>query len=255
MGRSSRSNAVTYLKAYDYIRELFAQTKKAKARKLKGADFSFNVSGGRCETCQGEGIVRVEMQFMADVSLTCDSCKGRRFKPQVLEVVYQDKAIDEVLGMQVATARTFFDGHKALCERLDALLAVGLDYLPLGQPSSTLSGGEAQRVKLAAFLMIKQASKAEKRQHILFIFDEPTTGLHMHDIGKLLQAIQALIDKGHSVIVVEHNLEVIKSADWVIDLGPEPGDKGGEICFEGTPEALCQQKNNHTARYLKQRMP
>ena len=248
MGRSSRSNPVTYIKAYDMIRQLFAQTAQARRKGLTASHFSFNTSGGRCETCAGEGEVRIEMQFLADVQLTCEACEGRRFSPSVLDVSYREKHIDDVLGMSVVEAVDFFKDQALLAEKLEVLLRVGLGYMHLGQPSSALSGGEAQRLKLASFLLKKS------EQHTLFIFDEPTTGLHMQDTQLLLGALQALVEMGHSVLVVEHNLDVIKCADWVIDLGPEAGDQGGELCFEGTPELLCQQKNNHTAHYLKEKM-
>ena len=251
IGRSSRSNPATYLKIYDTIRALFAATPQAQANEFKPSHFSFNIAGGRCETCAGEGHNTIEMQFIANVQLLCEACKGRRFSPAVLEVTYKGKSIDEVLNMSAKEALDFFQGNDALCERLQGLSDVGLDYIQLGQSSSSLSGGEAQRVKLASFLL--QKGKIDEKR-TFFIFDEPTTGLHMSDIDKLLNAIQRLVDMGHSVLIVEHNVEVIKCADWVIDLGPEAGEQGGEICFQGTPEALCQAENNHTARYLRQKM-
>ena len=250
IGRSSRSNPATYLKAYDIIRQLFAQTREARQRQLKASHFSFNVPGGRCEACAGEGEITIEMQFMADLRLPCERCEGRRFSPTILDITYNGKSIDQVLNMSAEEALYFFAGQQAICDRLQALMDVGLGYICLGQSSSSLSGGEAQRVKLAAFLL----KKAGPQQHTLFVFDEPTTGLHLHDIQRFLHAVQALVDIGHSVLVVEHNTEVIKCADWIIDLGPEAGDKGGEICFQGTPEALCKLKNNLTAYYLREKM-
>lgn len=247
IGKSSRSNPVTYVKAYDAIRALFADQPVSKQRGYKPAFFSFNVDGGRCENCAGEGITTVEMQFMADIHLTCESCKGKRFKNEILDVKYKDKDISEVLDMTIDEALTFFKGKTQIINKLQPLQEVGLGYIGMGQSSNTLSGGEAQRVKLASFLG-KGGTKAG--DHILFIFDEPTTGLHFHDIRKLLQSINALIDQGHSVIIIEHNTEVIKSSDWVIDLGPEGGNKGGHLTFSGTPEDLAKEKRNYTAEYL-----
>jgi excinuclease ABC subunit A len=247
IGKSSRSNPVTYVKAYDVIRTLFSEQPLAKQRGYKPAFFSFNVDGGRCEACQGEGNVTVEMQFMADIHLTCESCKGKRFKNEILEVTYKDKNISEVLDMTIDEAIEFFKEKSQLVNRLLPLQEVGLGYIGMGQSSNTLSGGEAQRVKLASFLG-KGGTKTG--DHILFIFDEPTTGLHFHDISKLLHSINALIDQGHSVIIIEHNTEVIKCADWVIDLGPEGGNKGGQLTFAGTPEDLAKEKGNFTGKYL-----
>lgn len=249
IGKSSRSNPVTYVKAYDAIRTLYAEQTISKQRGYKPAFFSFNVDGGRCENCQGEGTVTVEMQFMADIHLTCESCKGKRFKNEILDVKYQDKDISDVLDMTIDEAMEFFKGKAQIINKLQPLQEVGLGYIGMGQSSNTLSGGEAQRVKLASFLG-KGGNKSG--DHILFIFDEPTTGLHFHDIRKLLHSINALIDQGHSVIIIEHNTEVIKAADWVIDLGPEGGEKGGNITFEGTPEALMEVSDNHTAKYLRE---
>jgi excinuclease ABC subunit A len=249
IGKSSRSNPVTYVKAYDAIRTLYSDQTLAKQRGYKPAFFSFNVDGGRCEACQGEGTVTVEMQFMADIHLTCESCKGKRFKNEILDIKYQDKDISEILGMTIDEAMEFFKGKPAIINKLQPLQEVGLGYIGMGQSSSTLSGGEAQRVKLASFL-VKGGTKPG--DHVLFIFDEPTTGLHFHDIRKLLHSINALIEQGHSVIIIEHNTEVIKAADWVIDLGPEGGEKGGNIVFEGTPEALMEEEGNYTAKYLKE---
>jgi excinuclease ABC subunit A len=249
IGKSSRSNPVTYVKAYDAIRSLFSEQPLSKQRGYKPAFFSFNVDGGRCEGCQGEGTTTVEMQFMADIHLTCESCKGKRFKNEILEVKYKDKDISEVLGMTIDEALEFFNGKTQIINRLQPLQEVGLGYIGMGQSSNTLSGGEAQRVKLASFLG-KGGTKSG--DHVLFIFDEPTTGLHFHDISKLLHSINALIDQGHSVIIIEHNTEVIKSADWVIDLGPEGGNKGGYLTFAGTPEDLAKEKGNYTAKYLRE---
>jgi excinuclease ABC subunit A len=249
IGKSSRSNPVTYVKAYDYIRDLFARQQLSKIRGFQAKHFSFNVEGGRCEVCKGEGEQIVEMQFLADVHLECEECKGRRFRQEVLDVQYQGKNIFEVLNMSVEESLQFFKGQKEIIDRVQPLMDVGLGYVHLGQSSSTLSGGEAQRVKLASFLI-----KENSGGHIFFIFDEPTTGLHFHDIQKLLNAIQALIERGHSVLVVEHNMEVIKSADWIIDLGPEGGKDGGNLVFEGTPEDLVKVKGSYTGKYLKPKL-
>ncbi len=250
IGKSSRSNPVTYVKAYDLIRQLFSDQHLAKSRGYKPSYFSFNVEGGRCEECQGEGTVKIEMQFMADIFLTCESCHGRRFKTEILEVEYKGKTISDVLDLTVDDAIEFFHDKKGIISKLKPLQDVGLGYIGLGQSSNTLSGGEAQRVKLASFLGKGGNNSNEK---VLFIFDEPTTGLHFHDINKLLLAINALINKGHSVVIIEHNVEIIKSADWIIDLGPEGGENGGNVVFEGTPEQMIKLKNNHTAHYLKQK--
>lgn len=249
IGKSSRSNPVTYVKSYDAIRTLYSDQPIAKQRGYKPAFFSFNVDGGRCEACQGEGTVTVEMQFMADIHLTCESCKGKRFKNEILDIKFRDKDIADVLDMTIDEAMEFFKDKHAIINKLQPLQEVGLGYIGMGQSSNTLSGGEAQRVKLASFL-----GKGGTRpgDHVLFIFDEPTTGLHFHDIRKLLYSINALIDQGHSVIIIEHNTEVIKAADWVIDLGPEGGEKGGQITFEGTPEALMEVEGNYTAKYLRE---
>nr|WP_226389707.1 excinuclease ABC subunit UvrA [Penaeicola halotolerans] len=249
IGKSSRSNPVTYVKAYDAIRNLFSEQPTAKQRNYKPAFFSFNVDGGRCETCQGEGTQKIEMQFMADIFLTCEGCKGKRFKQEILDIKYKDKDIAEVLDMTIDEALEFFADQRAVTNKLQPLQDVGLGYIRLGQSSNSLSGGEAQRVKLASFLS-KGGSKSD--DHILFIFDEPTTGLHFHDIKKLLYSMNALIDQGNSVIVIEHNTEVIRSADWVIDLGPEGGERGGNLAFEGTPEEMMKLENNYTAKYLRE---
>jgi excinuclease ABC subunit A len=247
IGKSSRSNPITYIKAYDYIRSLMADQPLAKVRSYKPSHFSFNVDGGRCEVCQGEGTVTVEMQFMADLHLTCESCAGKRFKQEILEVKYQDKDIAEILDMTVDDSLVFFHSDPKLIEKLLPLQEVGLGYVRLGQSSDTLSGGEAQRVKLASFLGKGHTNKGAT----LFIFDEPTTGLHFHDIKKLLRAINALVDQGDSVVIIEHNMEMIKSADWIIDLGPEGGDGGGYVTFAGLPEDLIKLEDNYTAKFLK----
>ena len=250
IGKSSRSNPVTYVKAYDQIRQLYSDQGLAKSRGYKPSYFSFNVDGGRCEECQGEGTVKIEMQFMADIFLTCENCHGKRFKSEILEIEHKGKNISDVLDLTVDDAIEFFHDKKSIITKLKPLQDVGLGYIGLGQSSNTLSGGEAQRVKLASFLG-KGSNNAS--ENVLFVFDEPTTGLHFHDIEKLLTAINALINRGHSVLIIEHNVEVIKSADWVIDLGPEGGDNGGEIVFEGTPEDMIKLSDNHTAHYLKRK--
>lgn len=253
IGRSSRSNPVTYIKAYDEIRKLFTEQQQAKILGLKPAHFSFNVDGGRCEECQGEGSVTIEMQFMADVVLTCESCGGKRFKDDILEVKYKQKNIYDVLEMTVDDAIDFFKGkknvEKKIVQKLQVLSNVGLGYVKLGQASNTLSGGESQRIKLASFLI-----NDRKDRPTMFIFDEPTTGLHFHDIKKLLTAFNALLDNGHTIIIVEHNLEIIKNADWIIDMGPEGGQAGGEIVFEGTPENLIKCEKSHTGKFLKPKL-
>jgi len=250
IGKSSRSNPVTYVKAYDDIRQLFAQQKVAKMAGYKPSHFSFNVDGGRCEECQGEGTITVEMQFMADIQLLCESCKGKRFKDEILDVKYQGKTIYDVLEMTVNEAIEFFSQKderypRAIVKKLKPLQDVGLGYIKLGQSSNTLSGGESQRVKLAFFL------SKERAEPTMFIFDEPTTGLHFHDVKTLLTALNALINRGHSVLVIEHNMEVIKSADWLIDLGPEGGDEGGQVIFTGRPEDMVKCKESYTGKYLK----
>jgi excinuclease ABC subunit A len=254
IGRSSRSNPVTYLKAYDEIRKLYSELQASVQNNYKASHFSFNIEGGRCEECQGEGIIRVEMQFMADVELTCESCKGMRFRKDILEVRYHGKNIYEMLELTIDEAIDFFNTYpgkneKRIIEKLKPLSDVGLGYIKMGQSSSTLSGGESQRVKLAYFLSQERGSG-----HILFIFDEPTTGLHFHDINKLLKSINALVEHGHSVILIEHNQEVIKSSDWVIDLGPEGGEDGGRVVFEGRPEELAKCKGSYTGRYLASKL-
>ncbi len=251
IGKSSRSNPVSYVKAYDIIRQLYADQPLAKQRGYKPSNFSFNVEGGRCETCEGEGEIKVEMQFMADIYLECESCHGKRFKQETLEVEYSGKNIADVLDMTIEDALDFFKDKKPVYDKILPLNDVGLGYVKLGQSSNSLSGGEAQRVKLASFL-----GKNAAEGNILFIFDEPTTGLHFHDISKLLKAMNALVDQGHSVIVIEHNLEVIKCADWIIDLGPEGGEKkGGNLLFEGTPEDMVKKaKGSYTADFLKDKL-
>ncbi|MBU2927051.1 excinuclease ABC subunit UvrA [Winogradskyella psychrotolerans] len=251
IGRSSRSNPVTYIKAYDDIRALFASQKLSNIRNYAAKHFSFNVDGGRCETCKGEGEVTIEMQFMADVHLTCDTCGGKRFKKEVLEVKFEGKSIDDILNLTIDDAIDFFKSHKQtkIQGKLQPLQDVGLGYVTLGQSSSTLSGGEAQRIKLATFL-----GKGSKSDNALFIFDEPTTGLHFHDIKKLLKSFQALIAKGHSIIVIEHNIDLIKCADYIIDLGPEGGKHGGQLVASGTPEEIIKNKNSVTGKYLKEKL-
>ncbi|MEY3678238.1 MAG: excinuclease subunit UvrA [Bacteroidota bacterium] len=249
IGRSSRSNPVTYVKAWDEIRNLMASQAPAKASGLKPSAFSFNVEGGRCDVCQGEGEVKVEMQFMADIFLPCESCGGKRFKQHVLEITYQDKNVADILELTIDEALNFFANEPKIVARLQPLVDVGLGYVHLGQSSNTLSGGEAQRIKLASFLV-----KGNQAKQTLFVFDEPTTGLHFHDIKKLLTSFDALINQGNSILVIEHNMDVIKCADWVIDIGPEGGDAGGQLVFEGTPEGLIEQSNSYTGRYLKERM-
>lgn len=245
IGKSSRSNPVTYIKAYDEIRDLYARQPLSKMRGFQPKHFSFNVDGGRCDTCKGEGEQVVEMQFLADVHLTCESCGGKKFKEEVLEVKYKDKSIFDILELSVDEAIEFFYEEKNLSKALQPLSDVGLGYVKLGQSSDTLSGGEAQRVKLASFL-----GKGRAANKVLFIFDEPTTGLHFHDIKKLLASFNALIEQGHSILVIEHNTDVIRSADWVIDLGPEAGDGGGNLVFDGKPADLKKNKESHTAKYL-----
>jgi excinuclease ABC subunit A len=253
IGKSSRSNPISYVKAYDAIRNLYADQPLSKQRGYKPSHFSFNVEGGRCETCEGEGEIKVEMQFMADIFLKCESCGGKRFKQEVLEVEHKGKNIADILDMTVEAGLEFFKDKKPVYDRILPLFEVGLGYVKLGQSSNSLSGGEAQRVKLASFL---GKNNSDTTGNILFIFDEPTTGLHFHDISKLLKAINALVDQGHSVMVIEHNLEVIKCADWIIDLGPEGGEKhGGKLLFEGTPEDMVKKaKGSYTAEFLKAKL-
>jgi excinuclease ABC subunit A len=251
IGRSSRSNPVTYIKAYDDIRELYAKEKLSKVRGYQAKHFSFNVDGGRCETCKGEGSINVEMVFMADVQLPCETCNGKRFKKEVLEVTFDGKNIHDILTMTIDDSIAFFEKNKQtkITQKLQPLQDVGLGYVQLGQSSSTLSGGEAQRIKLASFLV-----KGATKEKALFVFDEPTTGLHFHDIKKLLKSFDALIEKGHSILVIEHNLDLIKCADWVIDLGPEGGENGGLLLAVGTPEEIVKNKKSITAKYLKEKL-
>jgi excinuclease ABC subunit A len=246
IGKSPRSNPISYVKGYELIRELFAGTPQARSRGYKPGYFSFNVTGGRCETCQGEGVITIEMQFLADLHLECDDCKGTRFKKETREITYRGKNIVDVLNMTVDEAINFFENNNKIVSILQVLSDVGLGYINLGQPSTTLSGGEAQRVKLALHL-----SQQKKNQHTLFIFDEPTTGLHFDDIGKLLKCFHMLIQNKNSVVIIEHNLEIIKCADHVIDLGPEAGEKGGEVVAVGTPEEIAKNEKSHTGRFLK----
>jgi excinuclease ABC subunit A len=255
IGKSSRSNAVTYLKVYDDIRKLLSEQQYAKMNGFTPSHFSFNIDGGRCPECQGEGFVKIGMQFMADVSMVCESCGGKRFKPEILEVKYKGLNIDDILNMSVEEAIAFFAAQNEptaarIAERLQPLVDVGLSYIKLGQSSSTLSGGESQRIKLAYFLSMTDTGTRSKPQKILFIFDEPTTGLHFYDVEKLLKSFDALLSKGHSIVVVEHNMDVIRAADWVIDLGPEAGDGGGNLVYSGTPEDLKKCTGSHTAKYL-----
>ncbi len=252
IGKSSRSNPITYIKAYDAIRLLFSELPLAKTRGYKPAHFSFNVEGGRCETCQGEGEITIEMQFMADIKLTCESCNGQRFKQEVLDIKFQDKNIADILDLTVEESIPFFhEKSPKIAEKIDPLFQVGLGYIKLGQSSNSLSGGEAQRVKLASFLGKGNSNKGKT----LFIFDEPTTGLHFHDIKKLLKAMNDLVEQGDTVIIIEHNMEVVKCADHIIDLGPEGGELGGYISYEGTPEDMISLKKNPTAHYLKEKLP
>jgi excinuclease ABC subunit A len=248
IGRSSRSNPATYVKAWDEIRALLANQASAKSTGLKPAAFSFNVDGGRCDVCQGEGEVKIEMQFMADIYLPCESCEGKRFKQHVLEVTYHEKNVAEILEMTIDEAIIFFAEEPKILSKIMPLAEVGLGYVHLGQSSNTLSGGEAQRIKLASFLI-----KGNNSHKTLFIFDEPTTGLHFHDIKKLMKSFDALIEQGNTIVVIEHNMDVVKCADWVIDIGLEGGDDGGELIFEGTPEDLILDTKSYTGQYLKER--
>ena len=253
IGRTPRSNPVTYIKAFDLVRDLLTNTQAAKIHGYTPGYFSFNVPGGRCETCEGSGVQVVEMQFLADLNLTCESCKGKRFKKEVLDIRYRGENVDDILNMTVSEAINFFGTEgsgRRVAQRLQVLEDVGLGYIRLGQSATTLSGGEAQRVKLAAHL-----DESESDKHVLFIFDEPTTGLHYDDISKLLRCLDALIDRGNSVLIIEHNMEVIKCADWIIDLGPEAGDKGGKIVAQGTPERLSKHRLSYTGKVLRNYLP
>lgn len=251
IGKSSRSNPVTYIKAFDDIRTLFANQKASKFAGFKPSHFSFNVDGGRCEECQGDGEIKIEMQFMADVHLQCESCGGKRYKEEILEIKFKNKSIFDILDFTVDEAIEFFEinGENKIAHRIKLLQDVGLGYVKLGQASSTLSGGESQRVKLASFL-----SEKDSKNPMLFIFDEPTTGLHFHDIRKLLDAFNSLVKIGHSLIVIEHNIDIIKSADWIIDLGPEGGENGGNIVYEGVPEGIVKCEKSYTGKYLKEKI-
>jgi excinuclease ABC subunit A len=251
IGRSSRSNPVTYIKAYDDIRDLFTKQKLSKIRGYLPKHFSFNVDGGRCETCKGDGEVTIEMQFMADVHLECETCGGKRFKKEILEVQFEGKNIDNILTMTIDDALAFFkeQNQAKIVQKLQPLQDVGLGYVQLGQSSSTLSGGEAQRIKLASFLV-----KGTTKDKALFVFDEPTTGLHFHDIKKLLASFEALIEKGHSIIVIEHNLDLIKCADYIIDIGPEGGENGGKLMAFGSPEDVAKNPKSITGKYLKEKL-
>jgi len=249
LGRSSRSNPITYIKAYNAIRDLFAKQQLSKIRGFKPKHFSFNVEGGRCEECKGEGFTTIEMQFLANVRLQCESCEGKRFKPEVIAVQYKEKSINDILNMSVNEAIAFFEGLPDVAAKIQPLSDVGLGYVKLGQSSSTLSGGEAQRVKLASYL-----GKGKNSQSVLFIFDEPSTGLHFNDINKLMKAFNALVENGHTVIIVEHNMDIIKCADWLIDLGPNGGSEGGELLYEGQPEGLLACTRSHTATFLREKL-
>jgi excinuclease ABC subunit A len=245
IGKSSRSNPVTYIKAWDGVRDLYASQPLSKIRGFQAKHFSFNVDGGRCDACKGEGEKIVEMQFLADVHLTCEVCQGKKFKEEVLEVYYKEKSVFDVLQLSVDDALEFFKDEKNIANAIRPLSEVGLGYVKLGQSSDTLSGGEAQRVKLASFL-----GKGKNSAKVLFIFDEPTTGLHFHDIKKLLASFNALIEQGHSIVVIEHNTDVIKSADWVIDLGPEAGVDGGHLVYAGPPQGLKNVRQSHTGKFI-----
>jgi excinuclease ABC subunit A len=264
IGRTPRSNPVTYIKAFDPIRELFASLPESKKHGYAAGQFSFNIPGGRCDTCSGDGTVTVEMQFLADVELTCEECKGTRYKPEILAVRYHGKNIHEVLNLTVKEALGFFSGVPKLVDKLRVLEEVGLGYLRLGQSATTLSGGEAQRMKLAAHLqphaggglrLNADGTPVKRLPHMLYIFDEPTTGLHFDDVSKLLAAFKKLIDAGGSIVVIEHNLEVIKVADWVIDLGPEGGERGGEVVACGTPEEIAANARSYTGQWLQRVLP
>ena len=255
IGRSSRSNPATYIGAFDYIRQLFAEQPLSKARGYKPGFFSFNVEGGRCENCQGEGHLKIKMQFMSDIEIPCEECKGKCYKDEALEVKVNGKSIADILQMTISEAAAFFGEMKEdktaqnICNSLQPLLDVGLGYLQMAQSSSTLSGGEAQRIKLAYFL-----GKGRSQEKTLLIFDEPTTGLHFHDVQNLYKTFGALLQQGHSILVIEHHLDIIKCADWVIEMGPEGGDKGGQVIFTGTPEELCHCATSFTAPYLSEKL-
>jgi len=246
IGKTPRSNPATYTKIFDYIRQIYANTKEAKIRGYKPGRFSFNVKGGRCEACKGDGQLKIEMQFLADVYVKCDVCQGKRYNQETLQVTYQDKNIAQVLALTVEEAYHFFQNHSNLRQKLKTLMDVGLGYLELGQPAPTLSGGEAQRVKISRELAISRTD------HITYLLDEPTTGLHFADVQNLLNVLHRLVKQGNTVIVIEHNLDMIKNADWIIDLGPEGGEAGGEVIAVGTPEQVRQNKKSYTGQYLQQ---
>ena len=245
IGRTPRSNPVTYTKAFDFIRSLFAQTKSSQLKGFGPGRFSFNVKGGRCENCQGEGQVKIEMQFLPNVYVTCDVCRGRRYNQDTLEITYKDKTIHDILELTVDQAVSVFPTHRNLTHKLATLQAVGLGYIKLGQPATTLSGGEAQRIKLARELSIASTG------HTLYLLDEPTTGLHFEDLNKLLFVLRSLVDHNNTVVLIEHNLDIIKNSDWVIDLGPEGGDRGGDIVAAGTPQQIAKVASSYTGQFLK----
>jgi len=245
IGKTPRSNPATYIKVFDDIRTIFRNTKESKARGYKQGRFSFNVIGGRCETCKGDGLIKIEMNFLPDVYVTCEDCHGKRYNKDTLEITYKEKNIAEVLEMDVEEALTFFENHPSIKRKLQTLYDVGLGYIKLGQSSITLSGGESQRIKLT-----KELAKY-KRGHTIYILDEPTTGLHFEDVRKLLKVLNRLVDKGNSIFVIEHNLDVIKSCDWIIDMGPEGGEAGGKVIAQGTPEDVANNKDSHTGKFLK----
>lgn len=245
IGKTPRSNPATYVKIFDDVRKIFASTKESKARGYKEGRFSFNVKGGRCETCQGDGLIKIEMNFLPDVYVTCEDCKGKRYNRDTLEITYKGKNIAEILDMDVETAVPFFENHSSIYRKVKTLQDVGLDYIKLGQSSTTLSGGESQRIKLT-----KELAKFKKGKTV-YMLDEPTTGLHFEDTNKLIQVLNKLVEKGNSVFVIEHNLDVVKCADWIIDIGPEGGDGGGKIMAVGTPEDICKVKESYTGKFLK----
>ena len=246
IGRTPRSNPATYTGAFGPIRDWFAGLPEAKARGYKPGRFSFNVKGGRCEACQGDGVIKIEMHFLPDVYVTCETCKGARYNRETLEIKFKGKSIADVLDMTVEDAQAFFSAVPSIREKMDALVKVGLGYIKVGQQATTLSGGEAQRVKLSKELARRSTGRT------LYILDEPTTGLHFEDVRKLLEVLHSLVEAGNTVIVIEHNLDVIKTADWIIDIGPEGGDGGGEVVAEGTPEQIAEEPRSHTGRYLKE---
>ncbi len=248
IGKTPRSNPATYTKLFDFVRQVFASTQDARIRGYAAGRFSFNVKGGRCEACQGDGQIKIEMQFLPDIYVTCDVCKGKRYNRETLEVMYKDKSVADVLDMSVDDAAVFFEHNSSIYQKLKTLQAVGLGYIKLGQSAPTLSGGEAQRVKLAKELSTRS------HDHVVYLLDEPTTGLHFADVQKLLDVLVKLVEQDNTVIVIEHNLDIIKNADWIIDLGPEGGDRGGEIVAAGTPEMIASDEKSHTGRYLKEEL-